>query len=100
MLLIMLSKIARKKTRMRPIATSRAAALKGWRTRKRMQQVRREEAAAESYQRWVKSKQDPHYDKLRKLSLEKFHDLVTQPPEENPKLWPVWMKRALPNPWI
>jgi hypothetical protein len=70
----MLSKIARKKTRPRPVATSRAASLKGWRTRQKMQQARLSDQAV-----------FPVEDNTVIADINK---------------WPAWMKRALPNPWI
>jgi hypothetical protein len=62
----------------RSIAASRAASLKGWRTKQRMQEARTMPTADDVV------RQPPPWDSLD----------VDQP------VWPAYMRRALPNPWL
>jgi hypothetical protein len=62
----------------RTIAKSRAASLKGWRTKQRMQEAR---------------------------SMPTADDVVRLPPpwdtiDIDQTDWPAYMRRALPNPWL
>jgi hypothetical protein len=57
----------------RSIAKSRAASLKGWRTKQRMQEAR---------------------------NMPTADDMLRQPIDIDQTNWPAYMRRALPNPWL
>jgi hypothetical protein len=74
----------------RTIAKSRAASLKGWRTKQRMQEARSMPTADDSA--WYHAM--TVVERLPPLSPP-WDDLDIDQTD-----WPAYMRRALPNPWL
>jgi hypothetical protein len=86
----------------RTIAASRAASLKGWRTRERMRKGRKVKAGDE-----IELHHPWGVDRVRiaDSGMPTADDVVRQPPpwdslDIGQPDWPVYMRRALPNPWL
>jgi isocitrate lyase len=82
----------------RTIAKSRAASLKTWRTKQRMQEARSMPTADDVVRQWDQI----HANTLEaRRATDKLFLGIDEPSVDlYQKQWPNYMRRALPNPWL